>query len=84
MKEKNNNRPHQGKAKNVCKYIGLFIALFIFFTVIGYLTDLLVETEKPSCSDALEYWWLDAAGALVATVIIYFIHRRKNGDQKPD
>ena len=80
MKENNSNRPPQGKAKIVCIYIGLFMANLILFIVTGCFVDYFANKKKTS----LEYWWLDAIGALVATVIIYFIYRRKNGDQKPD
>lgn len=80
MEENNSNRPPQSKAKNVGRFIGLFLAYLILFTAVGFFADYFAEKKKPS----LEYWWLDAIGALVATVIIYFIYRRKNGDQRPD
>ena len=75
--EENNSNPTQRKAKNVCIFIGLFVVELIFLVLTCYLADLFTNTEKPTLSDAVDYWWLFIAGALITTVIVYFLSIRK-------
>ena len=79
MEENNSNRPAQSKAKNVYRFIGLFVVELISLIAVCYFTDYITNTEKPTLSDTLDYWWLFTAGALIVTVIVFFInHRKKN------
>ena len=82
--EENNSNPTQSKAKKVFGFIGLFVVELIFLVLTCYLADLFTNTEKPTLSDTLDYWWLYTAGALITTVIVIFINsRKKNKEQRP-